>query len=171
MLDSCLIFEIWSAFRFYLIWFCFELNLLTNNFELGCILVLTTSIALIAVTIYIVQLKGKKGDQGEKGPKGDKGEKGEKGTSACQGRHGCQCHSSCQEMITVISFPICLYFFIFSPSFYHLVQSKYLGVRVYVMAFFFFFFGNLVLESCIWVVKCFLSLVLKFRSDRTVQLS
>ena len=94
------------------------------------------------MTIYIVQLKGKKGDQGEKGPKGDKGEKGEKGTSACQGRHGCQCHSSCQEMITVISFPICLYFFIFSPSFYHLVQSKYLGVRVYVMASFFFLGGG-----------------------------
>ena len=127
------------------------------------------------MTIYIVRLKGKKGDQGEKGPKGDKGEKGEKGTSACQGRHGYQCHSSCQEMITVISFPICLYFFIFSPSFYHLVQSKYLGVRVYVMASFFFFGGgggNLVLESCIWVVKCFLSLlwmVLKFRLDRMVK--
>ena len=151
----CLIFEIWSAFRFYLICFHFELHLLTNNFKLGCILILTTSITLIAMTIYIVRRKGKKWDQGEKGPKGDPG------TSACQGRRGYQCRSSCQEKITVISFPICLDFF-FPPSFYHLVRLEYLGVRVYVMAsflFYFIFFGNLVLESCISVVKCFLSLL------------
>ncbi|XP_030962249.1 collagen alpha-2(IX) chain-like [Quercus lobata] len=85
------------------------------RFVLGCILVLSTSIALIAVTIYFIRRKGKKGDQGPKGDKGEKGEKGPKGdqgpdgprgprgypgTSTCQscsGRPGCQCRSSCQE--------------------------------------------------------------------------
>ena len=75
---------------------------------------------------------GPKGEKGEKGPKGDKGDKGPPGLQgppgppgppACQCDHGCQCHDSCYEKITVISFPICLDFYIF---------LKYIYMKIYI---------------------------------------
>ena len=119
------------------------------------------------MTVAIIRGKGdngKPGKTGEEGPKGDKGDKGDKG-SPC--RPGCRspCRPGCPPpgKVTVIFF-LSVWIFIFSsPSFYLLVRSEYLGVEFLSWAFFFFFFGNLILEwlhlgvrnvsylCCIWV--------------------
>ena len=123
-------------------------------FVLGWVLALIIFVTLTAWAIYICRLKvigpkgdkgdqgdpgkpGPKGDKGEKGDKGDKGDRGEpgpkgpKGDPGCKCPRGCQCHDSCYEKITVISFPICLDFYIFFPP----VFTIWLGLSIWVLGF------------------------------------
>ena len=100
----------------------------------------------VTVTVSISQRKGKKGDQGdkgEKGPKGDQGDKGEKGPNGPEWTNGDE----------VIFFPYLFGFLYFFPP--SLIIPFWFSLSIWVlrvslMGFFLFLFGNLVLE-CLYL--------------------
>ena len=83
-------------------------------------------------------------------PPGPPGPPGPQGPPAGQWHDSCQCHDSCQEKITVISFPICLDFYIFFLRAFTIWFGLVFGCQSFCNGLFFFFWGGIVLE-CLYM--------------------